>query len=78
MPPRSTHSDEPTIDDATPTNAAQNDYQLYGTNRMSGRERSWFVRHGEELVVAWTERTVAGEGAEPVLTVHTAAARLPR
>jgi predicted AlkP superfamily pyrophosphatase or phosphodiesterase len=32
------------------TNAAQNDYQLYGTNRMSGRERSWFVRHGEELV----------------------------
>jgi hypothetical protein len=32
------------------TNAAQNDYRLYGTNRMSGRERSWFVRHGEELV----------------------------
>jgi arylsulfatase A-like enzyme len=32
------------------TNAAQNDYRLYGTNRMGGRERSWFVRHGEELV----------------------------
>ena len=32
------------------TNTAQNDYRLYGTNPMSGRERSWFVRHGEELV----------------------------
>jgi hypothetical protein len=32
------------------TNAAQDDYRLYGTNRMSGRERSWFARHGEELV----------------------------
>jgi arylsulfatase A-like enzyme len=31
-------------------NAAQNDYTLYGTNRMSGAERSWFARHGEELV----------------------------
>jgi predicted AlkP superfamily pyrophosphatase or phosphodiesterase len=32
------------------TNAAQNDYRLFGTNRTRGAERSWFVRHGEELV----------------------------
>ena len=31
-------------------NAAHDDYGLHGTNRMSGPERSWFVRHGEELV----------------------------
>ena len=36
------------------------------------------ARHGDELVFAWTESTVAGEGGEPVLTVHTAVARLPR
>lgn len=32
------------------TNAAQNDYVRFGTNRMTGSERSWFVRHAEELV----------------------------
>ena len=32
------------------TDGAQDDYVLYGTNRMSGSERSWFARHGEELV----------------------------
>lgn len=32
------------------TNAAQDDYRLFGTNPMLGAERSWFVRHGEELV----------------------------
>ena len=31
-------------------NASQNDYALYGTNRMTGAERSWFARHGGELV----------------------------
>jgi predicted AlkP superfamily pyrophosphatase or phosphodiesterase len=31
-------------------NGAQDDYRLFGTNRMSGAERSWFRRHGEELV----------------------------
>jgi hypothetical protein len=31
-------------------NAAQDDYILFGTNRMSGAEQSWFRRHGEELV----------------------------
>jgi predicted AlkP superfamily pyrophosphatase or phosphodiesterase len=31
-------------------NAAQNDYRLYGTNRMTGAERSWFARHAGELV----------------------------
>jgi arylsulfatase A-like enzyme len=31
-------------------NAAHDDYRLHGTNPMSGPERSWFVRHGEELV----------------------------
>jgi hypothetical protein len=36
------------------------------------------ARHGDELVLAWTESAVAGEGSEPVLTVHTAVARLPR
>ena len=37
------------------TNAAQDDYQLLGTNPMSGAERSWFVRHGEELVDTMAE-----------------------
>jgi hypothetical protein len=32
------------------TNAAQDDYRLFGTNPMTGHERSWFARHGEELV----------------------------
>jgi hypothetical protein len=31
-------------------NAAQNDYRLYGTNRMTGADRSWFARHAGELV----------------------------
>lgn len=31
-------------------NAAQSDYRLYGTNRMTGGERSWLARHGDELV----------------------------
>jgi Type I phosphodiesterase / nucleotide pyrophosphatase len=31
-------------------NGAANDYRLFGTNRMRGSERSWFARHGEELV----------------------------
>ena len=31
-------------------NAAHNEYRLQGTNRMSGQERAWFVRNGEELV----------------------------
>ncbi|MET0206939.1 MAG: hypothetical protein ABW228_07155, partial [Thermoleophilaceae bacterium] len=37
------------------TNAAQNDYRLFGTNRTRGAERSWFVRHGEELVDTMAE-----------------------
>jgi arylsulfatase A-like enzyme len=32
------------------TNDAQDDYRLFGTNRMTGHERSWFARHGQELV----------------------------
>jgi predicted AlkP superfamily pyrophosphatase or phosphodiesterase len=44
------------------TNAAQNDYRLYGTNRMSDRERSWFARHGEELV----DTMAAPNGADVV------------
>jgi arylsulfatase A-like enzyme len=31
-------------------NAAQDDYRLFGTNPMTSAERSWFLRHGEELV----------------------------
>jgi hypothetical protein len=31
-------------------NPAQNDYRLYGANHMSGADRSYFARHGEELV----------------------------
>src|SRR5919109_2947944 len=31
-------------------NGAQDDYTLFGTNRMSGADQSWFRRHGEELV----------------------------
>ena len=37
------------------TNAAQDDYRLFGTNKMRGAERSWFVRHGEELVDTMAE-----------------------
>ena len=37
------------------TNAAQDDYRLFGTNPMRGAERSWFVRHGEELVDTMAE-----------------------
>jgi hypothetical protein len=32
------------------TNAAQDDYRLFGTNQMGHRERSWFVKHGQQLV----------------------------
>ena len=32
------------------TNAAQDDYRLFGTNQMRRDERSWFVKHGEQLV----------------------------
>ncbi|HZB07273.1 MAG TPA: alkaline phosphatase family protein [Thermoleophilaceae bacterium] len=32
------------------TNAAQNDYELHGTNQMGTAERDWFLAHGEELV----------------------------
>ena len=32
------------------TNAAQDDYLLYGTKRMTGAERSWFANHADELV----------------------------
>jgi hypothetical protein len=31
-------------------NAAHDNYRLHDTNRMSGKERSWFRRHAEELV----------------------------
>ena len=31
-------------------NAGQNNYRLYDTNRMTGSDRSWFARHGDELV----------------------------
>jgi hypothetical protein len=31
-------------------NAARDDYRLYDTNHISGAERSYFARHGEELV----------------------------
>jgi hypothetical protein len=37
------------------TNAAQDDYRLFGTNPTRGAERSWFVRHGEELVDTMAE-----------------------
>ncbi len=49
------------------TNSAQNDYRLSGTNRMSGRERSWFVRHGEELV----DTMAAPNGPDVVGLVET-------
>ncbi|HKP20691.1 MAG TPA: alkaline phosphatase family protein [Thermoleophilaceae bacterium] len=32
------------------TNAAQDQYRLYGTKHMTGAERSWFARHAQELV----------------------------
>ena len=42
--------DMPDIVASYHTNAAQNDYRLYGTNPMTGAERSWFARHAAELV----------------------------
>ena len=38
-------------------NAASNDYIRFGTNHTTGAERSWFVRHGDELVDTMAERT---------------------
>lgn len=35
------------------------------------------ARHEDELVFAWTESAVEDESSEPLLTVHTAVARLP-
>jgi Type I phosphodiesterase / nucleotide pyrophosphatase len=37
------------------TNEAQGDYVPFGTNQTVGAERSWFVRHGEELVDTMAE-----------------------
>ena len=37
------------------TNAAQDDYRLFATNPTRGAERSWLVRHGEELVDTMAE-----------------------
>jgi arylsulfatase A-like enzyme len=31
-------------------NAAQNNYTRFGTNRMTGQERKWFMEHTDELV----------------------------
>jgi hypothetical protein len=31
-------------------NEAQDDYELFGTNAMTGAERTWFDQHGERLV----------------------------
>jgi arylsulfatase A-like enzyme len=31
-------------------NAAQNNYILHGTNKMSGTDKKWFQEHAEELV----------------------------
>jgi arylsulfatase A-like enzyme len=31
-------------------NSSQNDYRLFGSNHISGQERSYFARHAEELV----------------------------
>jgi len=36
------------------------------------------VRHGDELVFAWTESKVESGSSEALLTVHTAVARLPK
>jgi hypothetical protein len=42
------------------TNAAQDDYRVFGTNMTRGAERSWFVRHGEELVNTMAEPSGPG------------------
>jgi hypothetical protein len=36
------------------------------------------ARHGDELVFAWTESEVKADSSEPLLTVHTAVAHLPK
>jgi hypothetical protein len=48
-------------------NAAEDDYTLFGTNPMSGRERSWFRRHGEELV----DTMAASYGPDVVALLET-------
>jgi len=37
-----------------------------------------FARHGDELVFAWTASAVKSDSSEPLLTVHTAVAHLPK
>jgi hypothetical protein len=48
-------------------NAAQNDYELFGTNAMSPAERSWYLAHGEELV----DTMAASNGPDVVGLVAT-------
>ena len=48
-------------------NAAHDDYTLHGKNRMGGRERAWFARHGEELVDSMADES----GPEVVGLVKT-------
>jgi predicted AlkP superfamily pyrophosphatase or phosphodiesterase len=42
--------DMPDIVASYQINGAQNHYRLYGTNPMTNAERSWFLRHADELV----------------------------
>jgi hypothetical protein len=44
--------------------------------RASGFPR--LARQGDELVFAWTESAVVGDSSQPLLTVHTAVAHLPK
>jgi hypothetical protein len=38
-------------------NGAQDDYTRFGTNRMTGAERAWFVKHSDDLVDTMANRS---------------------
>jgi hypothetical protein len=49
-----------------------------GIEGGSGSGFPRLARQGDELVFAWTESAVKGGSSEPLLTVHTAVAHLPK
>ena len=38
-------------------NGAQDDYTRFGTNKMTGAERAWFVQHADDLVDTMANRS---------------------
>jgi len=45
-------------------NDGHSDYRRFDTNHITGAERAWFVRHGDELVDTMATRTTWTEWRE--------------